>query len=30
MSAYKEKMLKRHLREVTTDRFVIEMNMPSD
>ena len=30
MSAYKEKMLKRHLKEITTDRYVIEMNMPTD
>jgi len=30
MSAYKEKMLKRHLKEVVTDEFVIEMNMPTE
>ena len=30
MSAYKEKMLSRHLKEITTDRYVIEMNMPTD
>lgn len=30
MLSYKEKMLQRHLREITTDRYVIEMNMPTD